>query len=52
MKSKTLTEIEVLKNENREVGISGKGGVELMALAMRLKGGDAGALKELVLKGT
>ncbi len=50
-KSKTLLEVEVLKNENREVGFRVEGGVELMALAMCLKGGDAGALKELVLKG-
>ena len=51
VKSKTLQEVEVLKNENREVGCWVKGGVELMALAMRLKGGDTSALKELVLKG-
>lgn len=50
-KSKTLLEVEVLKNESREVGLRVEGGVELMALAMRLKGGDASAIKELVLKG-
>ena len=50
-KSKTLLEVEVLKNESREGGFCVVGGVQLMALAMRLKGGDASALKELVLKG-
>jgi len=50
-KSKTLQEVEVLKNESREVGLGVEGGVQLMALAMRLKGGDTSALKELVLKG-
>ncbi len=45
----TPTEVEVLNVENREVGIRVSGGVELTALAARIKGGDAGALKELVV---
>ena len=51
VKSMIQTDVEVLKNESCEVGLRVKGGVELMALAMRLKGGDTSALKELVLKG-
>ena len=51
VKSKTLQEVEVLKNESSDLGFKVIGGVELMALAMRWKGGDLSALKELVLKG-
>ena len=50
-KLKTALAVEVLKNESREGGFRDEGGVQLMALAMRLKGGDASAIKELVLKG-
>lgn len=49
-KTMTPQEVQVLKVTNREVGLEISGGVELMALALRLKGGDANALKELVLK--
>jgi tetratricopeptide (TPR) repeat protein len=42
--------VEVVRVENREQHLQVRGGVELAALATRLKGGNARALKELVLK--
>ncbi len=41
--------VDVLRVENREVGLQFSGGAQLMALVMRLQGGDVGALRELVL---
>jgi tetratricopeptide (TPR) repeat protein len=47
---KTPTEVEVLKaTSNEGGGFRISGGVSLTTLAMRLKGGDAGALRELLL---
>lgn len=48
-RAKTPKDVEVLRVENREVGFEIAGGVSLTALAMRLKGGDVRALKDLVL---
>jgi tetratricopeptide (TPR) repeat protein len=47
--AKTPKEVEVLNVKNQEAGLEISGGVSLMALAMRLKGGDASALKGLVM---
>lgn len=44
----TPQEAEVLRRSDGETGFGISGGVELMALAMRMKNGDATALKELV----
>jgi len=51
LKSETPREVQVLKVENQEMGFDISGGVSLTALAMRLKGGDTGALRDLVLGG-
>ncbi len=46
--TRTPKEAEVLRVKDQEVGFQISGGVSLMALAMRLAGGDASALKGLV----
>lgn len=50
-KTKTLREVDVLRVENPEVGLEISGGVDLMALAMRIESGDADALRKLILVG-
>ena len=45
----TPPDVQMLYVENQKSGFSISGGVNLMTLATRLKGGDAGALKELVI---
>ncbi len=42
---------EPITNRNERVGIQFTGGVELMSLTMRLKAGDATALRDVVLRG-
>ncbi|MGH9427854.1 MAG: tetratricopeptide repeat protein, partial [Terriglobia bacterium] len=49
-KAETPKEKEVLRVGNKEVGLEISGGVNLMALAMRLKGGDVSALRKLVVE--
>lgn len=49
-KSRTPKEAEVLKVQNHDVGFKIFGGVNLMALAIRLKDGDASALRNLLCK--
>ncbi len=45
----TTQEVAVLTRENQEAGFKVSGGVSLAAFATRLKGGDAAALRELVM---
>lgn len=49
-REETEKTVKVLKVENREVGIEISGGVELAALALRIKGGEKVAFAETVLK--
>lgn len=46
----TPTETDVLSTQNQDLGWSLCGGVQLTALAVRFKAGDAQAFKELLLK--
>ena len=47
----TPDEVEVFKVTNQEVLLEISGGVSLSALAMRLRGGDVTALRQVVLEG-
>jgi tetratricopeptide (TPR) repeat protein len=49
-KEETKETVEVLSVGSQKVGVKISGGVELMALAMRFRRGDASAFKELILK--
>jgi tetratricopeptide (TPR) repeat protein len=49
-KVQTPHEVAVLWVQNQEVGLVVSGGASLMALVLRMQGGDTGALQELVLR--